>query len=136
VPVLDEPLPRRTARLLRRAVLVLAVSEHRAHFAPVLHTGVPGGPVISVTDDRGWDHGLRTDIVATVLAAVPEPAPLTWLTRTGAGPLQDVDAAWLAPVLAAYAEQRRDPTFVVVTRHGWTDPRSGVGRTWKRIRRR
>jgi hypothetical protein len=136
VPVLDEPLPRDTSRLLRRAVLDLAVSEHRAHFPAVLHTGVPGGPVISVTDDRTWDHGLRTDIVATVLAEVTEPAPLTWLTRAGTGSLQDVDAAWLGPVLAAYAAQGRDATFVVVTRHGWTDPRSGVGRRWKRIRQR
>jgi hypothetical protein len=136
VPVLDEPLPRRTSRLLRRAVLDLALSEHRAHFPAVLHTGVPGGPVISVTDDRAWDHGLRTDIVATVLAEVTEPAPLTWLTRAGSGSLQDVDAAWLGPVLAAYAEHRREPTFVVVTRHGWTDPRSGLTRQWKRIRQR
>lgn len=133
--MLDEPLPRRTARLLRRAVLDLAVSEHRAHVAPVLHTGVPGGPVISVTDDRAWDHGLRTDLVATVLAAAGQ-TPLTWLTRSGTDAFQDVDAAWLGPVLAAYAELRRDATFVVVTRHGWTDPRSGVGRRWKRIRQR
>jgi hypothetical protein len=136
VPVLVEPLPRRTTRLLRRAVLDLALSEHRAQVPPVLHTGMPGGPVTSVVDDRSWDHGLRTDIVATVLAATGEPAPLTWLTRGGPGSWQDVDAAWLGPVLAAYAEQRRDLTFVVVTRHGWTDPRSGVGRRWKRIRRR
>jgi hypothetical protein len=136
VPVLDEPLPRRTARLLRRAVLDLAVSEHRTHFPPALHAGLPGGPVISVTDDRAWDHGLRTDIVAAVLTAVTEPAPLTWLTRGGTGSLHDVDAAWLGPVLAAHAEHGRDATFVVVTRHGWTDPRSGVGRRWKRIRER
>jgi hypothetical protein len=47
-----------------------------------------------------------------------------------------VDADWVAPVLAAHAESRRDATFVVVTRHGRTDPRTGVGRRWKRIRGR
>jgi hypothetical protein len=39
-------------------------------------------------------------------------------------------------VVAAFAEVGEDATFVVVTRHGWADPRSGVGRTWKRIRQR
>jgi hypothetical protein len=134
--MLVEPLPHRTVRLLRRAVLDLARSGHRAHAPPVLHTGVPGGPVTSVTDDPSWDHGLRSDIVATVLATTDEPEPLTWLTRSGPGSWQDVDAAWLGPVLAACAEQQCDATFVVVTRHGWTDPRSGVGRRWKRIRQR
>jgi hypothetical protein len=136
VPVLQDPLPRAVARLLRRAVLDLAVSEHRLHVAPVLHVGLPGGPVVSVADDPAWDHGLRTDLVATALAAVPGPTALVWLTRSGPSSLHDADAAWLGPVLAAHAEHRRDATFVVVTRHGWTDPRSGVGRRWKRIRQR
>jgi len=136
VPVLDEPLPRAVARLLRHAVLDLAVSDHRVHVPPVLHLGLPGALAVSVADDPDWDHGLRTDIVATLLGAVPEPAALTWLTRSGPRSLHDADAAWLGPVLAAHAEHRREPTFVVVTRHGWTDPRSGVGREWKRIRRR
>jgi hypothetical protein len=136
MPMLEEPLTLRTTRLLRRAVLDLARGEHRAHFAPILHTGLPGGPDVSVSDDLTWDHGLRTDIVATVLGAVTDPGALTWLTRSGTGVLHDVDAAWLGPVLAAHAEHGRDPTFVVVTRHGWTDPRSGVCRHWKRIRQR
>lgn len=135
--VLREPLPPRTARLLRRAVLDLASSERRLHFPPVLHTGLPGGVVISVTDDPSWDHGLRTDIVGTVRKELPDPAPLTWLTRGGGpGSWQDADAAWLGPVVAAFAERDEDATFVVVTRRGWTDPRSGVGRAWKRIRQR
>jgi hypothetical protein len=136
VPVLHEPLPSRTARLLRRAVLDLASSEHRHRFPAVLHAGVPGGAVVSVTDDPSWDQGLRTDIVGSLLTTLPDPEPWAWLTRVGPDSLQDVDAAWLAPVLAAFAEQDADATFVVVTRHGWTDPRSGLGRTWKRIRGR
>jgi hypothetical protein len=109
VPVLDDLPPAGTARLLRRAVLDLARSEHRAHFVPALHTGRPGGPVVSVYDDLAWDHGLRTDVAAAVLGAFAEPPAMTWLTRSGAGTLHDVDAAWLGPVLAAYAEQGRDP---------------------------
>lgn len=136
MPVLQEPLPLRTTQLLRRAVLDLASSEYRHHFPAVLHAGVPGGTVISVTDDPSWDHGLRTDIVATLRTELADPAPLAWLTRSGPGSLQDADAAWLAPVVAAFAERDEDATFVVVTRHGWTDPRSGVGRTWRRIRQR
>ena len=29
-----------------------------------------------------------------------------------------------------------DPAFVVVTRHGWRDPRTDTTREWRRIRRR
>jgi hypothetical protein len=47
-----------------------------------------------------------------------------------------VDAAWLGPTLTAAAERDTDLAFVVVTRHGWTDPRSDVRREWKRIRQR
>jgi hypothetical protein len=49
--------------------------------------------------------------------------------------VQDVDAAWLGPSLGAAAERGLDPSYVVVTRHGWLDPRSGLRRTWRRIRR-
>jgi hypothetical protein len=136
VPVLEEPLVPRTARVLRRAVLDLARSEHRKHVPPVLHLGLPGGAVLSVPHDRAWDHGLRTDVVASILAVLEDPQPLCWLTRGGPDQANDVDADWLAPVLAAHAESGRDATFVVVTRHGWTDPRTGVGRRWKRIRGR
>jgi hypothetical protein len=138
VPLLQEPVPHRTARLLRRAVLDLASAERRHHFPAVLHAGLPGGVVASVTDDRSWDRGLRTDLVGSLLRSLPEPGPepWVWLTRAGPGLLQDVDAAWLGPVVAAFAEQGGDATYVVVTRHGWTDPRSSIGRTWRRIRQR
>jgi hypothetical protein len=50
--------------------------------------------------------------------------------------MQDVDAAWLGPTIAAAAERGTDPAYVVVTRHGWFDPRSGLRAEWKRIRPR
>ena len=58
-----------------------------------------------------------------------------WLTRPGELEPQDVDLAWLAAAQSAYAEAGRDLTWVVVTRHGWWDPRSDVRRVWQRIRR-
>jgi hypothetical protein len=136
VPQLLEPVPSATVRLLRQAVLALAVGEHRHRFPAVLHVGTPGGVVSTVVDDRGWDAGLRADLAGAVLRAVRRPAALAWLTRPGDLTFQDVDAAWLGPLLRGAEEGHVDLTYVVVTRHGWRDPRSGVGREWKRIRDR
>jgi hypothetical protein len=61
---------------------------------------------------------------------------MVWLTRAGPLDLQDVDAAWLAAARIATAEAGVSLTMVVVTRHGWLDPRSGVRREWKRLRQR
>lgn len=133
--VLRDPLGPGPRRLLRRAVLDLATSEHRRHFPSLLHVGTPGGPAITMTEDPSWDHGLRTDLVGAALRALHEPA-WAWVTRSGPLTLEDVDAAWLGPTLTAAAERGADVAFVVVTRHGWADPRSGVRREWKRIRRR
>jgi hypothetical protein len=137
VPVLREPLPAQTLRLLRRAVLDLATSEHRRRFPAVLHVGTPGADQVLVVDDPGWDRGLRADLVATALhRSRSEGLPWVWLTRPGSLSLHDADAAWLGPAVAAALERGDDAMFVVVTRHGWLDPRSGLCRTWQRIRRR
>jgi hypothetical protein len=88
-----------------------------------------------VVDDPTWDHGLRTEIVGASLRARADPA-WVWVTRSGPLSLPDVDAAWLGPAVAAAAEREIDVAFVVVTRHGWIDPRSGLRREWKRIRSR
>jgi hypothetical protein len=135
MPVLREPVPLLHRRLLRTAVLQLATHDHRRHVRPSLHVGVPGGLTTTVADDPGWDHGLRTEIVGAVLRARRDP-PWVWVTRSGPLTLQDVDAAWLGPVVSASAERGADLTYVVVTRHGWTDPRSGLSQEWKRIRQR
>ncbi len=136
MPVLLHPLPARDRRLLRAAVLALATTEHRHRFPPVLHVGTPGGPTVTVTDAADWDHGLRTEIVGAVLRSLDDP-PWVWVTRAGClATLQDVDAAWLAPTVAAVQERGGDPSFVVVTRHGWRDPRSGTTQRWRRIRQR
>ena len=135
MPLLLDPVPSRERRLLRGAVLDLATTEHRHHFPPVLHVGTPAGSTVTVTDNPTWDHGLRTEMVGAVLRALGNPA-WVWVTRVGPLSLEDVDAAWLGPTVTASHERGTDPAFVVVTRHGWRDPRSGVGQEWQRIRRR
>ncbi len=70
-----------------------------------------------------------------MLRALDDP-PWAWVTRAGPLCLQDVDVAWLGAAVAAAEERGSDVAFVVVTRHGWTDPRSGLRREWKRIRER
>jgi hypothetical protein len=135
VPVLCEPLPVADRRLLRQAVLHLAVTDHRRRVPPVINMGLPGGPTSAVADDPEWDHGLRTELVGAVLRARRDPS-WVWVTRSGPLSITDVDAVWLAATLAAAAERGVDPAYVVVTRHGWLDPRSGLHREWKRIRKR
>jgi hypothetical protein len=135
MPVLCEPLPVARRRLLRLAVLSLARSERRRYVPPSLNIGVPGGGVTTVAEEPEWDHGLRTEIVGALLRARRDPA-WVWVTRSGPLTLQDVDASWLGPTVAAAAERQVDVAYVVVTRHGWLDPRSGLHQQWKRIRER
>ena len=135
MPLLEDPVPRPAALLLREAVRRHAHGERRRRFAPVLHVGRPGVREHCVAAAvHGTDHALRADLVAVLLARSPDPEPLVWLTRPGELQTHDVDAAWLAACAAAWAEAGRDLSWVVVTRHGWWDPRSGLRRTWQRIR--
>jgi hypothetical protein len=133
VPVLEPPLALADRRALRTAV-VIASADRRRRFPPTVQIGVPGGPTTAVVDDQAWDHGLRTDIVGAALRARGDPR-WVWVTRSGTLGLEDVDAAWLGPTVAAAAERGAEVCFVVVTRHGWTDPRSGARQEWQRIRR-
>lgn len=137
---LQLPLSPALHRELRRAVLDHASREHRRVFAPLLHVGSPGGEVVvlGLGPDEHTDHGLRCDLVAALLRRALRPGcvPMVWLTRTGDLEPQDVDLAWLAAARAAYAEADLPLTMVVVTRHGWRDPRSGLSRTWQRLRQR
>jgi hypothetical protein len=136
VPAIVEPVPPATARLLRQAVLALATSERRHRFPAVLHVGVPGQDCSVVVDDRSWDAGLRADVAGALLRSAVTGTTTAWVTRPGSLVLQDVDADWLGPLLRSAEENDVDLTYVVVTRHGWVDPRTGVHRKWKRIRDR
>ena len=138
--LLAEPLDPGTARSLRRAVLDFRTSERRRLFAPVLHVGEPGGHGVTygIRGPEPMDHALRSDLVgsdAPAYGAAPSAPPLVWLTRPGGHALHDADADWLAAARTAYAEAGVPLTLVVVTREGWWDPRSDVGRVWKRLRK-
>jgi hypothetical protein len=98
---------------------------------------VPGedGAALPLAELGRTDIGLRTDVVAALrVRAGRRPDQLVWLARSGGLELQDADAEWLAAARAAYAEAEAPLAFVVVNRLGWRDPRSGVGRTWARVR--
>lgn len=134
---LSEPLGRRTRALLRRAVHDHARSERRRVHPPALHVGVPGERTAALSLDGAepGDPGLRTDVVAALRSrAGADPDQVVWLTRAGDLTLQDVDVLWLSAARAAYAEAGAELAFVVVTKRGWRDPRSGLGRTWARVR--
>jgi len=137
---LVDPLPPDLHAALRRATLDHALSERRRLFTPALHVGSPGGveAVLALEPGERLDHALRTDLVAALRHRVAGevPGPVTWLTRPGDLALQDLDALWLAAARAAWAEADTSLTLVVVNRHGWRDPRSGLTRTWRRLRRR
>lgn len=132
---LSEPLGRPLARLLRRAVYDHAIADRRRVHPPCLHVGVPGEPhpVFALSESEPTDHSLRVEIVSALLRRAGTGA-LVWLVRTGDLEMQDVDAEWLAAARQAYAEAGRDLVFVVVNRHAWWDPRSGLRRTWRRLR--
>jgi len=137
---IQEPVGRALHLVLRRAVLDHAVTERRRVHPPLVHVGRPGGPedVFAVESGDDLDQALRCDVVAALLRRSRRSGsvPMVWLTRAGELDLQDVDVAWMAAARAASAEAGIGLTLVVVNRHGWRDPRSGVRREWKRLRQR
>ena len=140
---LAEPLPRPLADALRRAALAQAVGERRRRFPVVVHVGDPGGAeeAFALAAGEPDDHAIRTDVLASMLSRAArrparhgQPAPLVWVTRPGPLELQDGDAAWLTAARSAAAEAGLPLVYVVVTREGWWDPRSGLRRVWRRLR--
>lgn len=135
MPLLTDPLPRPTGLLLREAVRRHAIAERRRRFAPVVHVGRPGVREWSAVATTGaTDHALRSDVMAALLGRAGADPHLVWLTRPGELTVHDVDLAWLSAAVTAYAEAGCDLSWVVVTRHGWWDPRSGLRRQWRRMR--
>ncbi|WP_344735352.1 hypothetical protein [Nocardioides fonticola] len=137
----DSPPTDAERTLLRAAVAQHARSEPRRVFSPVLHAGRPGGPEtvfgLAGLDSPGGplDHALRTDVVEALLRATHDvPERLLWLTRPGPLDLHEADVRWAAASRAARAETGVVHRFVVVTRHGWRDPCTGAGRSWRRMR--
>ena len=124
--------------LLRRLVLDHKASERRHRFPAALHLGGPGRPETGRVDESEaeLDHALRCDVLEAMLRRSRGGPMMTWLTRPGSLEVQDVDLAWLRAVAAVNGETGRSLPYLVVTREGWRDPWSGVGRSWRRLRNR
>jgi hypothetical protein len=147
MPVLA-PITRATHVTLRAAVLDFRETERRRRPPATVHVGLPGRWVASFTPGPGEvpDAALAVDVVGALLqrsrrdlAALlgpDHPLPVAWLTRAGSSAMHDADVLWGSATRAAYAEAGLAPTFVVVTRDGWVDHVTGVGREWRRLRRR
>lgn len=136
---LTAPLATPLRRALRQAVLDHAVAERRRSHLPILHVGLPGSREVvhPIRRDEPTDHALRADVVAAMVRRTMAAGPvLVWLTRPGELVDEDVDLTWLAGARQAFGEAERPLVFVVVNRHGWRDPRSGLAASWVRMRRR
>ena len=136
------PLPFAVRSLLRTAARELVRTERRVVFPPQLHVGTPGGFVVSTpVADAPTDFGTRVDLIHAMVrraevagTETPTGSPWVWMTRSGPNIATDLDPAFLAPAIQAFSEAGQMLTYFVVTRRGWHDPRSGLGRTWTRIR--
>lgn len=136
-PGIQEPVPYLLQRVLRGAVIAHARSEHRRSHPVVLHVGLPSGTTrsLELRPEERLDHALRVEMVQAMSRAclASGRVPLSWLTRPVLGP-DEGDLAWAAAVGAAGGELGVRLDLVVITRRSWHDPRSGVGRSWTRIR--
>lgn len=154
----DGPVDPVVASAWRQAVLHLRYAERRRVFTPTVHLGDPRRDWASFAvpsvgpRDSPMDHALCCDVVTALLdhwrRTVPEPAdaeegageagapPFVWLARSGPFERHDEDARWLSAARAAHEEVGLRLQLAVVTHGGWYDPRTGVGRRWKRLRRR
>ncbi len=138
---IGEPLSRASEPLLRRLVLEHKATERRHRFSPVLHLGWPGRQELGRVVDPAppyevLDDALRSDLLSAMLRRAPDGPVMAWLTRPADIEVQDVDLAWLRAVTTVLGETGRLLPYVVVTRTGWRDPLTGVGRSWRRLRER
>lgn len=136
---ITEPVPHALLRVLRTAVLDHVTQPGARRSRPVLHVGVPGRRSRRFevgTGDR-LDHALRVEVVEAMSrdSLARDVVPLLWLTR-GDDQHDADDLPWAAAATAAGRELGVSLDLVVVTRQGWHDPRSGVGRRWRRLRPR
>lgn len=127
-----EPPDHELGHLFRQVVLGLRGRPSPAGWPVRLDLGrqLDSGVTLTLPGSAGrWDHALRSDIIAALVHKVPGEAVIR-LSRAGVPCPHDADLLWLSAARHACAEAGRDLTFVVVTRTGWFDPRSGVCRTW------
>ena len=138
-PGIAEPVPKLMLRVLRAIVLEHASSATRRDRRPTLHAGVPGSSVrcFEINPEDLLDHALRVEVIEAMCrhSLAVDVVPLLWLTRPEDNH-DEQDAVWAAAVNAAGPELGVRLELVVVTRRSWWDPRSGVGRSWVRLRPR
>jgi hypothetical protein len=128
--------------MLRAEVVDHARVERRLLFPALLHVGTPDGFRVSTPiNDAPTDFGTRIDLVHAMVRRVGiedttsgTATPWVWLTRSGPAVPDDFDLSIMAPALHAFGEADQVLRFVVITRRGWHDPRSGLQRSWVRLR--
>ncbi|WP_232679925.1 hypothetical protein [Nocardioides sp. R-C-SC26] len=138
--MITEPTDGALAEVLRHAVRQHTMNLRGRAAEPTLHAGVPGGRQVAFAVTAALrrtesDHALLVDVVEALVRSLGghEPNTIVWLTRRGQD--EEVgDLRWAAAVRTAATELERPLPFVVVTRVGWRDPLTGVGRRWARVR--
>lgn len=133
--------PEDLGELWRTAALALRASPTRRRFPMLVHVGCPGAAERTLPADAASDFGERVELVCSLIDALPNPVAcdgstplLCWLTRPGELSIHDADLVWMAAVRHAAAELGLRLPFAVVTRNGWQDPATLVGREWTRLR--
>jgi hypothetical protein len=124
---------------LRVEVGSLRLRERRRVFPAELCLGRLGERRVAVPlpwpVPAAYDDALLADLVDALVDRGGVPTEAVWLLRPGVPEPHDVDMR-LAAVAHRVAEARDAPgaRFLVVTRYGWLEPRSGASRRWKRLR--
>jgi hypothetical protein len=125
--------------LLRQEVGRFRARETRRVFDPAVHVGRPCGErdtfVVRRQDVPAVNHGLRVDVVSSLVAQTSAECTMAWVTRPGVPHPHDIDLEWLSAARVAFGMHGRDlDGFFAITRTGWLDVRTGERREWKRLR--
>lgn len=138
------PDPRLLSALRAELAAFVNAAGARRVLPAVFRLGLPGGhrgrDQVAVPDERGFDSGLRADLVERCLEEVmtrdEDRLLLPWLTRGGDLVAHDVDVAWAAAAREGFGRHGLAfPGFYVVTRRGWMNLESSLV-TAERVRRR
>lgn len=93
---------------LRAAVIELRRRSGKSRPPLALHAGDPGGRSVHLlVGEQDLDHWLRAEVVSALLRGAGPTCALVWLTRAGLPRWHDQDAAWVSPVLMAWARRVR-----------------------------
>lgn len=125
--------PRQSAIRIELIRFVNAAGARRV-LAPILVLGAPGsrrvGDQVRISEQQAADAGpgSRPDLVDRALEDLRSdaPAPLAWITRSGALAPGDVDFGWLSATFSAFARHGLELTaFYVITQRGWVELLTG-----------